>query len=129
MSENARQLSLPAFEKEQLRDYAAISGDDNPIHYDEGMAKQAGFGGVLVHGMLSMAAMGNYLEVFFPSCSFQILKFQVRFRKIVYPGDALECSSVEKSSQEPGTTTLALSLKNTKGELVCEGTAILRPQS
>ena len=127
MSNTLKPLSLPAFDKAQLRDYAAISGDDNPIHYEDEVAKKAGFPGILVHGMLSMAAMGNFLEAHFPSREFQTLKFQVRFRKIVYPGDTLECSSTEKPSAESGTTLLGLSLKNAKGELVCEGNATLRP--
>ncbi len=118
-------LQMPVFEAKQLREYAAISADDNLIHYDDETAKLAGFNGVIVHGMLSMAAMGNYLETRFPRPQYQIGNFKVRFRKIVYPGDVLECSATEKSPNPdyPGAIVLALSLKNEKGEVVCDGTA------
>ena len=35
--------------------YAAASGDHNPLHLDDEVARRAGFDRALVHGMLSMA--------------------------------------------------------------------------
>ena len=39
----------------QLVMYAGASGDFNRIHYDHPFAVQKGLGGVIAHGMLTMA--------------------------------------------------------------------------
>lgn len=40
-----------------LVDYAAASGDHNPIHWNERFAREVGLDDVIAHGMLSMAAV------------------------------------------------------------------------
>jgi acyl dehydratase len=37
-----------------LVNYAGVAGDANPIHWDEGIARQAGLPDVIAHGMLTM---------------------------------------------------------------------------
>ncbi|MFJ3880398.1 MaoC/PaaZ C-terminal domain-containing protein [Streptomyces sp. NPDC090077] len=41
--------------RDDLRRYAAASGDLNPIHLDDGAARAAGFPMAVAHGMLSLA--------------------------------------------------------------------------
>ncbi len=48
--------------REDLRRYAAASGDPNPIHLDDGAAQAAGFEGIVAHGMLTLALAGRALE-------------------------------------------------------------------
>ncbi len=117
---------VPSFTREQLRDYAAVSGDDNLIHYDDESAKAVGFNGVIVHGMLSMAALGNCVEKAFPPELFKIEKFSSRFRKVVYPGDELFCASTPVDPVIPGCQSVLLELKNGHGDVVCEGSATVR---
>jgi acyl dehydratase len=40
--------------REELRGYADASGDQNPIHQDDGVAAAVGLPGVIAHGMLTM---------------------------------------------------------------------------
>src|SRR2546430_14454276 len=47
--------------REDLRRYAAASGDPNPMHTDEEFARNAGYPGVFAHGMLSMGYLGEFL--------------------------------------------------------------------
>src|SRR5437764_14058120 len=51
--------ALPSLSKqvtvEQIRQYAEASGDRNPIHLDETLARSAGMPGVIAHGMITMA--------------------------------------------------------------------------
>lgn len=44
------------FDGTAIAAYAAVSGDDNPLHLDAALAARAGFAAPLVHGMLVMAA-------------------------------------------------------------------------
>ncbi len=43
------------FAREALARYAAVSGDDNPLHLDPNAAKAAGLAGASVHGMLMLS--------------------------------------------------------------------------
>jgi len=45
-----------------LKQYAAASGDHNPIHQDEAFAKSVGLPDVIAHGMLTMALAGKYVS-------------------------------------------------------------------
>jgi len=122
-------VPIPSFTREQLREYAAVSGDDNLIHYDDDSAKAVGFDGVIVHGMLSMAALGNYIESAYPPERFKLEKFESRFRKVVYPGDELFCTVTPVQPELPGCVSVCLELKNGRGEVACEGAATMRPRA
>ena len=42
--------------------YAAASGDHNPIHQDDEVARSVGLPGVIAHGMYTMALAARYVE-------------------------------------------------------------------
>ena len=58
--------ALPAHEypvtRADLRAYAAASGDDNPIHQDEAVARAVGLPGVIAHGMVTLALAARAVE-------------------------------------------------------------------
>ena len=43
------------FDRDALARYAAVSGDDNPLHLDPNAARAAGLAGPPVHGMLMLS--------------------------------------------------------------------------
>lgn len=45
-----------------LKKYADASGDQNPIHQNESMAKSVGLPDVIAHGMLTMALAGKFVS-------------------------------------------------------------------
>ena len=53
------ELTTDPVTRQQLVRYAGASDDYNPIHYDEQYAADAGLGGVIAHGMLTMAFMAR----------------------------------------------------------------------
>lgn len=69
--------------KQMINDYADASGDRNPIHIDENVAKSVGFKDVILHGLGTLA---NSIGHFNGNPSF----INVRFVKPVYPGDTLK---------------------------------------
>ena len=86
--------SLPELRKEpitkvQLVKYAGASGDYNLIHTDDETARRVGLDGVIAHGMLSMAFLGQYLCCHFGAES--VRRLSVRFNAMVRPGDVLTC--------------------------------------
>ena len=46
--------------------YAQASGDDNPIHQDEEVARSVGLPGVIAHGMYTMALAARAVSTWFP---------------------------------------------------------------
>jgi acyl dehydratase len=48
--------------REDLVAYAAASGDQNPIHQDDEIARSVGLPGVIAHGMFTLALAARYVE-------------------------------------------------------------------
>ena len=82
-------LRKPPITKMQLVKYAGASGDYNLIHTDDETARTVGLDGVIAHGMLSMAFLGEYLCWLAGPDS--VRQLSVRFVEMVRPGDTLTC--------------------------------------
>lgn len=50
---------VAALTRASLIDYAAASGDHNPIHWSERFAREVGLEGVIAHGMLTLGLAGS----------------------------------------------------------------------
>src|ERR1700724_1575437 len=81
------ELRKPPITKMQLVKYAGASGDYNLIHTDDETARTVGLDGVIAHGMLSMAFLGEYLCWLAGPESGR--RLSVRFKEMVRPGDTL----------------------------------------
>ena len=76
----------------QLVMYAGASNDFNRIHYDHPFAVEKGLGGVLVHGMLTMAfAASCAVEAF--GAAKPISSIDARFTSPVRVGDVVEVTA------------------------------------
>jgi acyl dehydratase len=74
---------------DQSARYAAASGDHNPIHLDEDMAKAAGLPSIILHGLCSMAFVHNALVREHGGDPARIKRLAVRFARPVLMGDVL----------------------------------------
>lgn len=70
------------FTRDSLVRYAGASGDFNPIHYRDDIAKAVGLPGVLAHGMLTMGVAVQPV-VDLVGGNERVLDYQVRFTKPV----------------------------------------------
>jgi acyl dehydratase len=68
--------------RDSLVRYAGASGDFNPIHYRDDVAKSVGLPGVLAHGMLTMGASITPVIVWAGSPA-SVVDYSVRFTKPV----------------------------------------------
>ena len=50
-----------AVTREDVKAYADASGDQNPLHQDDAVARAAGFPRVLAHGMYTMGTLASWL--------------------------------------------------------------------
>jgi acyl dehydratase len=102
------ELVKPPITKVQLVQYAGASGDFNPIHTDDEVARGVGLPGVIAHGMLSMGFLGEYAAALAGDGYVSALK--VRFNGMVRPGDVLTCrAKVLAYDAASGTVRLELS--------------------
>lgn len=118
-------LVKPSISKTQLVMYSGASGDFNPIHTVEEFAQEAGLGGVIAHGMLTMAFVGQMLTDLLGTDG-ELHKFGVRFTGMVRPGDILTCEGRVTEVMHEGAKQTALCevwAATQKGEKVIIGQA------
>jgi 3-hydroxybutyryl-CoA dehydratase len=99
--------------------YAAASGDFNPIHLDPAVAEKAGLGGVILHGMCTMA-WAVEAAVRFVGDPGALTKFRVRFSRPVAPGDTVTFQG-RVTRVDGARLEGELSAKNQRGEDVLKG--------
>jgi acyl dehydratase len=117
-------LRKPPITKLQLVKYAGASGDFNLIHTDDETARAVGLEGVIAHGMLSMAFLGEY-------CCWlagpeSVRRLSVRFHAMVRPGDTLTCRGrVKERAASDAVKRLRLDVwtENQRAERVTVGEA------
>ncbi len=123
-------LVKPPITQEQLRRYSEASGDFNPIHLDEQAARQVGLDGVIAHGMLSMAFIGQFVNQqidTIPGARIEHLK--VRFLHMVRLGDALTCQGKVNTRTAHGDLNQSIMIEcwaqNQNGDKVATGEAVV----
>ena len=73
-----------------VREFAKITGDNNPLHLDEEFAKKTIFGRRIAHGMLVASLISKVLGHDFPGAGTIYVSQSVKFRKPVYIGDTVK---------------------------------------
>lgn len=99
--------------------YAAVSGDFNPIHIDHRMAKAAGLGSVILHGMCTFSWLADACGAYFGDPA-RVRRVRARFSKPVLVGDRLtlrgRCVAVDGR-----TVRVEVSAVNQAGDEVLKG--------
>ncbi len=114
------------FTDEDVRTFAKISGDHNPIHIDDEFAASTRFERRLVHGMLTAGMISAVLGMQLPGPGSIYLKQELNFRAPVYISDTITATvTVTKAREDKPIITLATVCKNQDGETVIEGVAVL----
>jgi acyl dehydratase len=82
-------FSVPrVVKREDVKDYADASGDQNPLHQDDAFAQSVGFPGIIAHGMFSMAHLTNALTDWSGDPG-ALKSIKVQFRSVVYMDETL----------------------------------------
>ena len=75
---------------ERLRAYAAAAGDDNPLHLDAAFAAATRFGGIIAHGMLTLAWLSEMMTAALGRHWLTGGALRARFKGAAYLGDRVE---------------------------------------
>jgi 3-hydroxybutyryl-CoA dehydratase len=73
-----------------IQQFGAVSGDLNPLHFDEDYAKGTIFRGRIAHGMLSASFLSTVLGTQLPGAGSIFLSATIRFKAPVRIGDTVE---------------------------------------
>jgi acyl dehydratase len=100
--------------------YAGASGDFNPMHHDEVLAKAAGMPSVFGHGMFSAGLLASALTDYVGEGT--LTRYAVRFTKQAWPGDVLQ-TKITITAVNDGSVDLSCDLVTDQGVTVISGEA------
>lgn len=104
--------------------FTAMTGDRNPIHYDEALAKASPFGGLIVQGGVTTGLLNAVVAEDLPGPGTVFLETNWKFVKAVKVGEAITATVkvVEVRDDKP-ICRLETTVANAAGEPCVTGTA------
>lgn len=125
-------IEIPWLEKtptsQQLVQWAAASGDFYQIHYDAEFALGAGLPGIIVHGALKHAFLGQLLQDWIGGSRGRIKRFGCHYHAMDAPGALLRARGVVTRKYQHGDEKLVdldIWIENADGRKTTTGTATI----
>lgn len=105
--------------------FTELSGDRNPVHYDEEAAARTSFGRIVVQGGVTSAILNAVVAERLPGPGTVFLETSWRFLAPTHPGDTIT-GEVEVTAvrHDKPITTLATRVVRGDGVVAIEGTAV-----
>jgi len=111
--------------KRDIEMFTAISGDHNPLHYDEELASASKFGGIVVQGGVTSAILNAVVAEKLPGPGTVFLHVDWNFKAPVRPGDRITGTvEVIKVRTDKPMTELKTTVTRDDGTVVLEGEAL-----
>ena len=105
--------------------FTRISGDRNPLHYDERAARASRFGEIIVQGGVTTAILNAVVAERLPGPGTVFLNVNWNFMAPVRPGDVITGAvEVLEAREDKPITTLRTTVSRQDGTVVLEGTAV-----
>lgn len=110
---------------EDIVRFTEMSGDWNPLHYDEAAAKASRFGEIIVQGGVTSAILNAVVAEDLPGPGTVFLHVDWSFRAPVRPGDTITgtVEVLEVRADKP-ITKLAVKVTRQDGVVALDGTAL-----
>ena len=105
--------------------FTRISGDRNPLHYDEQAARRSRFGEIIVQGGVTSAILNAVVAERLPGPGTVFLNVSWNFLAPVRPGDTITGAvEVLEARDDKPITRLRTTVTRHDGTTVLEGTAV-----
>ena len=102
--------------------FAALSGDDSPLHFDAAFAQRHGFAGPLVHGALLFARVSQLVGVGLPGPNSVLERCDLAFRAPCYAPCEIELvARVRQISEAVGSLLIDVTIVDAAGQLLASG--------
>jgi acyl dehydratase len=111
---------------EDIELFTELTGDRNPLHYDEERAARTRFGGLIVQGGVTSGLLNAVVAEELPGPGSVFLQVDWRFTAPVRPGDTItaEVEVLEARADKP-ITTLRTTITRDDGTVVLDGRAVV----
>src|ERR1044072_704921 len=111
-------------EQADIDAFARVTGDHNPVHVDEEVAKTTRFGKRIAHGMLTASLISAVLANKLPGEGSVYLGQTLQFKAPVFPGDEITARvTVKEMREDKPILKLETVCVNQRGEVVIRGEA------
>ena len=108
-----------------IEHFTEISGDRNPLHYDESIAKKSKFGEIVVQGGLTSAILNAVIAEDLPGPGTVFLQVNWNVKTPVRPGDTITGKAeVTKARPDKPITELRTEVTRDDGTVVFDGNAV-----
>jgi acyl dehydratase len=106
--------------------YAGASGDFNPIHIDEELARSVGLPGRILHGLWTMAQVARAVSAGADGPD-SLRRLEVQFRGMGLPEQEITVSASVREVREDGTVVVAANAEQGGKKIIRNAQAELRP--
>src|SRR5262245_16559777 len=105
--------------------FSEMTGDRNPLHYDEALATRTRMGGIVVQGGVTSGILNAVVAEDLPGPGTVFLEVRWSFKQPVRPGDTITGEvRVVKVREDKPITELATRVVRGDGTVVLDGTAV-----
>ena len=113
--------------KSNLDRFIKLSGDNNPIHVNNKVAKKSGFEGRVVHGAYIISQFSKLIGTKLPGKNSLILFTEFKFNNPAYLNKSIEISgTINSKNISTKTIKLFLSAKYKNKKVVATGVALIK---
>jgi len=106
--------------------FTELTGDRNPLHYDEEAALSSRFGGIIVQGGVTSGLLNAVVAEDLPGPGTVFLHVDWDFKAPVRPGDEITAEvEVLEAREDKPLTKLRTTITNQENTVVLAGTALV----
>ena len=106
--------------------FTELTGDRNPLHYDEDAAGRSRFGGLIVQGGVTSGLLNAVVAEDLPGPGSVFLHVDWSFKAPVRPGEEITAEvEVLETREDKPLTRLRTTIVNQDGTVVLDGTALV----
>lgn len=108
--------------EDDIKLFAIVSGDNNPLHLDEEYAKTTRFGRCIAHGAICAAIISAAVATKLPGPGSIYGGQEMKFKKPVYPGDTITAKlTLLEKKRKANIILIECVMTNQHGETVFTG--------
>jgi acyl dehydratase len=106
--------------------FSELTGDRNPLHYDQELARRSRFGGLIVQGGVTSGLLNAVVAEDLPGPGSVFLHVDWSFKAPVRPGDEITAEvEVLEAREDKPITRLRTTVRTGDGTIVLDGTALV----